>query len=97
MSSKKSGANLRKVGNIHAGFGHVKSIRMGQEYGNDSVDDGMAEISVMHGPKPKPSSNKNFSKPEPYKETKTSRVHIPHEEAKELKIGDRVRVTLHKH
>lgn len=97
MSTEKKGATLTRTGNIHAGYGHVKAIRMGSEYGPEGADDGMAEITVHHGPKPKPSRNKGFSKPEPYKETKTSRLHIPHEEAKELRIGDRVRVSLHRH
>jgi hypothetical protein len=101
MKATKKGASLKKVGNIHAGFGHVASVRMGSEYSSDGLDDsGMAEVAVHHGPKPKPPKNNargGLMATGPYKEKKISRVHIPHEEARELKIGDRVRVTLHKH
>lgn len=99
MSTEKKGATLTRTGNIHAGYGHVKAIRMGQEYGPEGADDGMAEITVHHGPKPKPAgksssiSKSNYDHPSP----KRSTVHIPHEEAKELKIGDKVRVSLHRH
>lgn len=98
--AKGKGPGLTKVGNVHAGFGHVKAIRMGQEYGPDHADDdGMAEITVHHGPKPKAPKRgrdgmiKGDYPPSP----KRSTLHIPHAEAKELKIGDRVRVTLHRH
>lgn len=101
MTAAKKGASLKKVGNIHAGFGHVKAIRMGQEYGPEGADDdGMAEITVHHGPKPKPrkkDSRGNIKSDYPYPSPKRSTLHIPHEEAKELKIGDRVRVSLHRH
>lgn len=92
--AKKGGAALRKIGNVRAGFGHVSSIRMGSEYGPpDQVDDGMAEIAVHHGPKKKPSSEKGSID----HSSKTSRLHISSDEAKGFKIGDRVRVSLHKH
>jgi hypothetical protein len=94
----KKGATLKKTGSIHAGYGHVASIRQGDEYPMDSAaeDDGMAEISIHHGPKPKVLSESERNKPRPYKARKTSRVHIPAEEARDLKIGDRVRVSLQK-
>lgn len=101
VGSTKKGATLTRTGNIHAGFGHVKAIRMGQEYGPEGADDGMAEITVHHGPKAKPPKNNAtgglMKSSIDHASPKRSTIHIPQAEAKELKIGDRVRVSLHPH
>lgn len=84
----KKTLGFKKLGSIHAGAGHVKAIRMGSEYGPEGADDGLAEITVHHG-KAKP-----FNSAKIPHDTKTSRVHIPAEHAKKLKIGQRVKVHL---
>jgi hypothetical protein len=82
--------NFTKIAS--AGHGHVKSIREGSEYG-DVDDSGLAEVTVHHGPKEKPKPTKS-NQAMPYKESKTSRVHIPAAHAKKLKIGQKVRIHL---
>ncbi len=80
---------FKKVGSIHAGAGKITSIRAGSEY-NDSPDDGLSEISIRHGAEPKPSESNQG--PLGYHERKSSKVHIPHADAKKLKIGQRAKI-----
>lgn len=91
----KKGATFKKVGNINAGHGHITGIRQGSSYGGDTLDDsGLAEVSIRHGAKPKPPSVKKRDYGMIRPDVKTSSVHIPADEAKGLKIGQRVKVSL---
>jgi hypothetical protein len=76
-----------------AGHGHVKAIRQGSEYGPDGTDDGLAEVTVQHGPKKKPSSSISKSSYD-HAPTKRSTVHVSADAAKKLKIGQKVRIHL---
>lgn len=79
--------NVKKISS--AGTGHVKAIRQGSEYGSDNSDDGLAEITIHHGAKTKPEK-----KGMDYNSPKRSTVHVSADQAKNLKIGQKVRVHL---
>jgi hypothetical protein len=80
--------NLKKVSS--AGHGHVKAIRQGSEYGPEN-DDGLAEITIKHGKDPKNNVKGGLVSSH---DVKTSRVHIPQDKARGLKIGQKVRIHL---
>lgn len=80
--------DLKKISS--AGHGHVKAIRQGSEYGPENVDDGLAEITIHHGPKTKPTEKKGMD----YHSPKRSTVHVSADQAKKLKIGQKVRIHL---
>jgi hypothetical protein len=70
-----------------AGHGTVVEVRHGSSYGTPRK--GMSEVAVRHGPAPK--KQKPGSAPvAPDSDPPVSRLHLPYEEAKELKPGQRV-------
>jgi hypothetical protein len=85
--------NVKKISS--AGQGHVKAIRQGSEYGPENLDDGLAEITIHHGPKPKAGKSSAISKSSyDHPSPKRSTVHVSADQAKNLKIGQKVRVHL---
>lgn len=67
------------------GHGVVKHVEHGQRYG--SSDTQHATVTVRHG-----SPKKKSDKGEPFEHERTSTVHMNSADAKQLNIGDRVRV-----
>lgn len=92
MTTDKKKLGVKKVDNGAAGVGKVKEIRMGQRWGSQP-DDGSACVTVQFGEDPKPHKPKNgvyIDTPSP----KTSELYIPASVAKQLSIGQKVKVSL---
>lgn len=75
---------LRKKG-THTGGGTVMGISHGSEYDDDADDH--AEVTIRHGAAPKRSNGPTIGK-----SPKRSRVHVPGNVARGLKVGQKVRI-----
>lgn len=78
---------LKKAPPTHL-TGTVKEIRHGSEYGPDDEDSEMAHLVISHGKRPR----RKGEKKDAYRETRTTRLHIPKATAEQLRIGQKVRV-----